>query len=284
MMIMFNQLKNAVHFFTLYLLVYTTTIPPNYTQNTTTAKTNKNRMSSSPHTPSLDPIVQPPSEVHTPIVNMSDFTTQLTKRLTNISSSLKDGTDIQNITPSSSTSPPSLLPLDLNNNPSNIQSDKAHLKPDSAIPQQLCTISGEELLFRTLQRDDCELGYMQLLGQLTSVTENPVAFRQQFDRLTPEYIIIVVEHVGTKKIVGTGTLLLEKKFIRNFGHVGHIEDIVVDSQFRRCGVGFTLVNTLSELGRKLGCYKTILDCSHQNQTFYEKCGFENRGVQMSVYY
>lgn len=29
-----------------------------------------------------------------------------------------------------------------------------------------------------------------------------------------------------------------------------------------------------------GCYKVILDCSDDNATFYEKCGFKRKEVQM----
>ncbi len=46
-----------------------------------------------------------------------------------------------------------------------------------------------------------------------------------------QYFVIVIEELSSSKIVASGTVLVEKKFIRGCGSVGHIEDIVVhDSQ------------------------------------------------------
>jgi glucosamine-phosphate N-acetyltransferase len=157
------------------------------------------------------------------------------------------------------------------------------------LPSQVVTIAGHELCFRLLQKDDYQKNYLQLLGQLTQISENQDLFQQQYDSLFKtalrhSYIIIVAENVETKQIVGTATLLLEHKFIRNFGTVGHIEDVVVDKSIRRCGVGLTLVQTLTAIGDKMNCYKTILDCSIDNEGFYVECGYVNKGVQMGKYF
>ena len=42
------------------------------------------------------------------------------------------------------------------------------------------------------------------------------------------YKIIVVEEKKTQRIVGAGSIIIEMKFLRSLGKVGHIEDIVVD--------------------------------------------------------
>lgn len=34
----------------------------------------------------------------------------------------------------------------------------------------------------------------------------------------------------------------------------------------------------------MGCYKVILDCSVENKAFYEKCGFQQKSVQMAMYF
>ena len=39
---------------------------------------------------------------------------------------------------------------------------------------------------------------------------------------------------------------------------------------------------LKDVADSLGCYKAILDCSEANIPFYEKCGFDKKGIQMSV--
>jgi glucosamine-phosphate N-acetyltransferase len=38
------------------------------------------------------------------------------------------------------------------------------------------------------------------------------------------------------------------------------------------------------VGKTVGCYKVILDCSEKNVPFYEKCGFTVKEKQMVVYF
>ena len=66
------------------------------------------------------------------------------------------------------------------------------------------------------------------------------------------------------EIVGCGTVLLERKFIRSAGLIGHIEDIAVSKSMQGRKLGLKIINTLEEVGRAMGCYKIILDCSKDN--------------------
>ena len=52
-----------------------------------------------------------------------------------------------------------------------------------------------------------------------------------------------------------GTLLVERKLIRNAGCAGHVEDVVVDASARGRGVGKALLDALVAKARALGCYK-----------------------------
>jgi len=56
--------------------------------------------------------------------------------------------------------------------------------------------------------------------------------------------------------------------------VGHLEDIVVDSESREKGTGKSIVDSLVEIAKKKGCYKVILNCNNNNVPFYIKCGFK----------
>ena len=38
------------------------------------------------------------------------------------------------------------------------------------------------------------------------------------------------------------------------------------------------------VAERVGCYKSILDCSDTNEGFYVKCGFRRAGLQMAHYY
>lgn len=85
-------------------------------------------------------------------------------------------------------------------------------------------------------------------------------------------------------MLACGTLVLERKLIRNCGVCGHVEDVVVDSSARGRGVGKLLLAALTDLARQRGCYKVILDCSEDNVEFYTKCGFKRKEVQMALYF
>jgi glucosamine-phosphate N-acetyltransferase len=85
-------------------------------------------------------------------------------------------------------------------------------------------------------------------------------------------------------LLACGTLVLERKLIRNCGTCGHVEDVVVDASARGRGVGRLLLDALTGLARHHGCYKVILDCSEDNTAFYQKCGFRRKEVQMALYF
>ena len=96
---------------------------------------------------------------------------------------------------------------------------------------------GGEVLVRQLEAADFDKGFLELLGQLTSVGN---VSREQFlarvidIRAGPEYVFVVEEN---EKIIASGTLLVERKFARGCGLCGHIEDIVVDASQRGKGMG-----------------------------------------------
>ena len=46
------------------------------------------------------------------------------------------------------------------------------------------------------------------------------------------YMILVIEDNHTKKVVGTGAVILEYKFIRELGRCAHMEDVIVDETYR----------------------------------------------------
>ncbi|KAK2079404.1 hypothetical protein QBZ16_003095 [Prototheca wickerhamii] len=46
------------------------------------------------------------------------------------------------------------------------------------------------------------------------------------------YYIAVIEDTESQKVVGSASLVIEQKFLRNGGKCGHIEDVVVDSACR----------------------------------------------------
>ena len=133
---------------------------------------------------------------------------------------------------------------------------------------------------------NCLLGYFDCLSQLTVVGE--ISFETFTDRFNymkgrPDsyYPHVITDETG--RVIAAGTLLVEKKFIRNCGVCGHIEDIVVDCSQRGKNLGKILLQSLKEFAEQLGCYKVILDCEEGKVQFYEKCGFKEKGRQMAHY-
>ncbi len=96
------------------------------------------------------------------------------------------------------------------------------------------------------------------------------------------YKIVIIEDTVKGKVIGSGTVFVEKKFIHNCANVGHIEDIVVNSEYRGKSLGLRLINVLTQLGKASGCYKVILDCSDKNIPFYEKCGYKKVENEMVI--
>ena len=124
------------------------------------------------------------------------------------------------------------------------------------------------------------------MKQLTTIETNKITrimFDAFVDNLSDKHLIYVIEEPNLHIIIGTITLLIEPKLIHNMGLVGHIEDVVVDINFRGLGLSKLLVNKAIEVSKNYGCYKVILDCNNANKPVYEKCGFVNNGNQMSLY-
>ncbi|KAG8503410.1 hypothetical protein CXB51_001393 [Gossypium anomalum] len=150
------------------------------------------------------------------------------------------------------------------------------------------SIEGNNLRVRKLELSDKSKGFLDLLRQLTvcdSVSDKE--FEDRFKEISmygDDHVICVIEDEISCKIIASGSVFIEKKFIRKCGKVGHIEDVVVDAGSRGMQLGKKIVGFLADHARSMGCYKVILDCSDENKVFYEKCGFKKKEVQMVKYF
>jgi glucosamine-phosphate N-acetyltransferase len=82
------------------------------------------------------------------------------------------------------------------------------------------------------------------------------------------------------KTIACATLIIEQKFINNGGKVSHIEDVIVNPNYRSKGIGKSLIEHLVKESQKEGCYKCILNCNKEVSGFYEKLGFQNSCLQL----
>ncbi|TGZ84605.1 acyl-CoA N-acyltransferase [Ascodesmis nigricans] len=156
----------------------------------------------------------------------------------------------------------------------------------SLIPSSVTAALPEGYHMRPLQRTDYH-GIRSVLSVLTTVGDyNEDEWHERFDwmhKRNQEYFVVVITDKNDK-LVATGSLIVERKFIRSLGSVGHIEDIAVAADQQGKKLGLRIIQALDALGANAGCYKSILDCSEKNRVFYEKCGYKLAGIQMAHYY
>jgi GNAT superfamily N-acetyltransferase len=69
-----------------------------------------------------------------------------------------------------------------------------------------------------------------------------------------EYFLLCITD-SKDAIVGTGALIVERKFIHQLGLVGHIEDIAVAKDQQGKKLGLRIIQALDFVAEKVGCYK-----------------------------
>jgi glucosamine-phosphate N-acetyltransferase len=137
------------------------------------------------------------------------------------------------------------------------------------------------LNFRRLEKADYDKNYLELLKQLTTVGDvSQEKYETTVNKMGAE--VWVVEFEG--KIIASVSLLLEQKIIHECGIVGHLEDVVVDKDYRKYGLGKFIIERIIKIAKERGCYKLIGDCKSELLGFYEKNGFESKCVQISIYF
>lgn len=66
------------------------------------------------------------------------------------------------------------------------------------------------------------------------------------------------QSTSKRRIVGTGALVVERKFIHNLGMVGHIEDIAVAKDQQGKKLGLRIIQALDHVAKEVGCYKVSI--------------------------
>ncbi|KAL3422769.1 acetyltransferase [Phlyctema vagabunda] len=187
--------------------------------------------------------------------------------------------------------PPAVSALELNSEPTSTAttstSSPEPLFSPSLISPEIAASLPESYTLRPLRKDDYARGFLDCLRVLTTVGDiTEEQWNERYDWMNTQgkggYYLMVVD--DGSRIVGTGALLVERKFIHNLGIVGHIEDIAVAKDQQGKKLGLKMIQALDFVAEHVGCYKTILDCSEANEGFYVKCGFKRAGLEMAHYY
>ncbi|KAL9712322.1 Glucosamine-phosphate N-acetyltransferase-like protein [Leucoagaricus gongylophorus] len=155
------------------------------------------------------------------------------------------------------------------------------------IPVQVRRELHQDLHIRPLARTDYGRSHLSVLSVLTVVTDPGLAaYQARFDllRAAPRtnFTLVIVDK-PTDQIVAVGSVFIEHKFLRGLGSVGHIEDIAVNPKVQGKKLGLRVIQALTGISEREGCYKTILNCSDKNIPFYEKCGYVKKENEMAKY-
>ena len=124
--------------------------------------------------------------------------------------------------------------------------------------------------------------YSEILDLLNQLTDTPKYDRYYFENIVNSlednhfiYLCLI-----ENKVIGIITLIIEKKLIHHGKCVGHIEDLVIDKNYRNKGIARKLLNFVIIKSRENNCYKIILDCAEEYIKFYEKLNFKKTAHQM----
>jgi glucosamine-phosphate N-acetyltransferase len=138
-----------------------------------------------------------------------------------------------------------------------------------------------ELTLAELCAADLKKGFLETLSSLAdadmSYEEALKVFQSRLRAGQRTYVAKIDD-----RVVGTATLLVERKFIHHGGLVGHIEDVAVHKDFQRRGIGTSLVRHITEEARKLGCYKVILNCFEHVAPFYMRLGYRRHDLGLRI--
>ena len=132
------------------------------------------------------------------------------------------------------------------------------------------------LVIRDFEKKDSTEELLETLKEVWSVDEiNESTLDKWFKN---DNHMVVAEFDG--KIVGSATLHLQQKIIRNGGIAGCIEDVLVREDYRGNNIGSQLIQELIKKAENFGCYKIILSCFPERINFYKKNGFNQESITM----
>lgn len=132
------------------------------------------------------------------------------------------------------------------------------LFPASLISPEVISVLPTDYTIRPLRRSDYGRGYLDVLRVLTTVGEiSEEQWNQRYEWISSrndEYYLLVICD-GADRVVGTGSLIVERKFIHSLGMVGHIEDIAVEQGQQGKKLGLRVIQALDYVAAQVGCYK-----------------------------
>ena len=161
----------------------------------------------------------------------------------------------------------------------NVPNNRSGNMPTSRSGKRVTNMKMNMLTSTNYEKEDI----LNLLSQLTTCPHiSRETYNNILNNLPTNQHIYVFENDG--KPIAMGTIVIEQKLIHGGACVAHMEDIIVDKNYRGRKIGATLVKQLIEEAKKYQCYKIILNCSDDNEDFYKHNGFKKKSNGMALYF
>jgi glucosamine-phosphate N-acetyltransferase len=128
-------------------------------------------------------------------------------------------------------------------------------------------------------RKERERGFLALQGHTSwghDLDEPAAVYEARWQQMKPNTSIGVVHDKG--KAISAAAIFLEPRF--GSGLLGHLENVVTHSAFRRMGLAKRVVDEMTAEARAKGCYAIMLSCLPENASLYARCGFRPAGTQV----
>ena len=124
-------------------------------------------------------------------------------------------------------------------------------------------------------------GILQCLEALAPVEISAQAAYHVWEEMVRRSGMLYVVQVDAR-VVGTATLILERKLIHGGGVAARIEDVAILKEEQRKGYGTLLVAYVAQEAKDCGAYKVTLSCSKDHERFYERIGFKCYETEMRI--
>jgi glucosamine-phosphate N-acetyltransferase len=132
------------------------------------------------------------------------------------------------------------------------------------------------MIIRDFHIEDINKGLTEVYKEVWAITTITPTIINEY--LKNDNHMIIAETEG--KIIGTLTLHIQKKLIRDGGIAALIEDFAVKNNYRGSNIGSKMLEYAITKASELGCYKIILSCHPERFSFYERNKFIKESTTM----
>ncbi len=137
-----------------------------------------------------------------------------------------------------------------------------------------------KVIFRKVIKEDLDRVF-KILNQLKELNIESIDKESAWNSFNQNKSTKSVVGVLDNKIVAYGSIVIENKIRCEVA--GHIEDIVVDKNYRGRFIGENLIKELINIGKKNSCYRITLFCKENLENFYSRQGFKKSSINMKKY-